>query len=98
MLIEIDFTSRWYILNGIYHGGYKMNHIAKIFLNGRSQAVRLPKEFRFDCDEVFVRKQGEDIIISPKAATWDLFFDQKSVFDEKFLGDREQPTAQEREF
>ena len=42
-----------------------MSHIAKIFMNGRSQAVRLPKEFRFDCDEVFVRKQGDDVVISP---------------------------------
>jgi antitoxin VapB len=75
-----------------------MNHTAKIFMNGRSQAVRLPKEFRFDCDEVFVRKQGDGIIISPKKATWDLFFEQKTAFDENFLVDREQPLTQEREF
>jgi antitoxin VapB len=75
-----------------------MNHTAKIFMNGRSQAVRLPKEFRFDCDEVFVRKQGEEIVISPKQATWDLFFEQKSAFDDKFLDDREQPAIQERDF
>jgi antitoxin VapB len=75
-----------------------MNHTAKIFMNGRSQAVRLPKEFRFDCDEVFVRKQGEDVLISPKQVTWDLFFEQQSAFDEKFLEDREQPTLQERDF
>jgi antitoxin VapB len=75
-----------------------MSHIAKIFMNGRSQAVRLPKEFRFDCEEVFVIKQGENILISPKRATWDLFFEQKSVFDEKFLEDREQPIQQERDF
>lgn len=75
-----------------------MNQIAKIFLNGRSQAVRLPKDFRFDCDEVFVRKQGDDIILSPKASTWDEFFDQKSAFDDSFLADREQPDHQERDF
>lgn len=75
-----------------------MNQIAKIFLNGRSQAVRLPKDFRFDCDEVFVRKQGDDIILSPKTSTWDEFFDQKSAFDDSFLADREQPDHQERDF
>jgi len=48
--------------------------IAKIFMNGRSQAVRLPKEYRFDTDEVYVTKQGQNIIISPKKTTWDEFF------------------------
>jgi len=67
-------------------------------MNGRSQAVRLPKEFRFDCDEVFVRKQGDGIIISPKQPSWDLFFEQKTAFDEEFLANREQPPLQEREF
>ena len=42
---------------------------AKIFMNGRSQAVRLPKEYRFDTDEVYITKQGENIIISAKEPT-----------------------------
>ncbi len=75
-----------------------MNHIAKIFMNGRSQAVRLPKEFRFDCDEVFVRKQGDEIVISPKQSTWDDFFDQPPAFDENFMDDREQSEPQNRDF
>ena len=75
-----------------------MSQIAKIFMNGRSQAVRLPKEFRFDCDEVYVRRQGKDIIISPKDETWDDFFDQESAFDDDFMKDREQPPTQERDF
>ena len=75
-----------------------MNQKAKVFMNGRSQAVRLPKEFRFDCDEVFVRKQGHEIIISPKQSTWDTFFDQSSAFGKNFLKDREQPQHQERDF
>ena len=56
-------------------------------MNGRSQAVRLPKDFRFNCDEVFVRRQGDDIIISPKQQTWDDFFDQESAFDKEFMND-----------
>ena len=45
-----------------------MKHIAKLFMNGRSQAVRLPAKYRFDCDEVYIRKDEKtgDIIISKK--------------------------------
>lgn len=39
---------------------------AKIFTNGRSQAVRLPKEFHFDTDEAYITRQGENIVISAK--------------------------------
>jgi antitoxin VapB len=73
-------------------------HVAKIFMNGRSQAVRLPKECRFDCDEVFIRKHGDEIIISPKKNTWDDFFDLPTVFEDSFLEDREDTEAQERDF
>ena len=71
---------------------------AKIFKNGRSQAVRLPKEFRFDCDEVFVHKQGDKVILSAKEPDWDEFFDVASVFAEDFLTDREDLPPQERSF
>jgi len=75
-----------------------MAQTAKIFMNGRSQAVRLPKDFRFDCDEVFIRKHGDKIIISPKKNTWDEFFDEESAFDDNFLEDREQEKPQNRDF
>lgn len=75
-----------------------LTHVAKIFMNGRSQAVRLPKEFRFDCDEVYVRKQGEGIVISPKKSSWDDFFNQNSAFGEDYLPDREDTPPQERDF
>lgn len=71
---------------------------AKIFMNGRSQAIRLPKEFRFDTDEVYIRKQGDHLILSAKKPTWDEFFDTKSVFDDEFLKNRQDNTAQERDF
>jgi antitoxin VapB len=53
-----------------------MSQVAKIFTNGRSQAVRLPAAFRFEGDEVFVRKDEEtgDVILSRKQADWDSFF------------------------
>jgi len=62
-------------------------------MNGRSQAVRLPKEYRFNCAEVLVRKQGNEVIISPKKITWDDFFDLPSAFDDDFLQDREDSAA-----
>ena len=76
-----------------------MEHqIAKIFMNGRSQAVRLPKEFRFDTDEVYITKQGSSVIITEKKPTWDEFFDSKPVFNDDFLKDRLDSKPQEREF
>ena len=73
------------------------NHIAKIFMNGRSQAIRLPKEFRFEGDEVYVRKMGSDVIISAQKPTWDDFFNQKSAFGNNFLIDRDDSAPQERD-
>jgi antitoxin VapB len=54
-----------------------MESVAKIFQNGRSQAVRLPKEFRFEGTEVKIRKQGEKVILEPiKKSKWpDGFWD-----------------------
>ncbi len=72
--------------------------IAKIFMNGRSQAVRLPKEYRFNTDEVYISRQGQNIIISEKRPTWDEFFDSKSAFDDDFLKDRFDTHPQERDF
>ena len=45
--------------------------IAKIFMSGRSQAVRLPREFRFDCDTVAIRRVGRHVILSPKYGSWE---------------------------
>ena len=72
--------------------------VAKIFMNGRSQAVRLPKEYRFDTDEVYITKQGKNIIISAKEPTWDEFFDSTPAFDDDFLNDRFDAGPQDREF
>ena len=71
---------------------------AKIFMNGRSQAVRLPKEYRFDCDEVYVEKQGDKLILTAKKPSWDEFFAMEPAFGADFLADREDLPPQEREF
>ena len=44
---------------------------AKVFMSGRSQAVRLPREFRFECAEVAIRRVGKHVILSPKYARWE---------------------------
>ncbi len=77
---------------------------AKIFMNGRSQAVRLPKAFRFDCDEVYIRRDEKtgDVILSKNPNSWDDFF---ALLDElepaeippEFLSDRPKDLPPERD-
>lgn len=69
---------------------------AKLFANGNSQAVRLPKEFRFAGDFVYIRRQGKDVILSSTPLTWEDFFNTESSFGEDFLSSREQDLAQDR--
>lgn len=78
-----------------------MKHTAKLFMNGRSQAVRLPVNYRFDCDEVYIRKDPEsgDVIISKKPGSWDDFFKLMQAIEipENFMADRDNETPQERD-
>jgi len=78
-----------------------MKHTAKLFMNGRSQAVRLPVNYRFDCDEVYIRKDPEtgDVIISKKPGSWDDFFSmmQEIEIPEDFMAERDSETPQERD-
>ncbi|MBR5485520.1 MAG: AbrB/MazE/SpoVT family DNA-binding domain-containing protein [Oscillospiraceae bacterium] len=63
---------------------------AKIFENGRSQAVRLPKKFRFSDEEVVVQRLGEAVILIPKTAVWQTFLDGLNSFtDDVFQNGRE---------
>ena len=71
--------------------------IAKVFKNGRSQAVRLPKEFRFEGDEVLIRKRGNDVILSPRPRSWDAFFKETPLPSENFMSSREDLPNQKRE-
>ena len=71
---------------------------AKLFENGRSQAVRLPKECRFSGDEVSVIKVGDAVILLPKNNRWSGFLTSLDMFTADFMPNgREQPDAQERE-
>ena len=66
---------------------------AKLFINGRSQAVRLPKEYRFDDDEVFITKVDEMVILYPRRKGWDLLARGIERFTEDFMAERDQPAA-----
>ena len=71
---------------------------AKIFENGRSQAVRLPKKFRFDTDEVVVQQLGDAVILVPKESVWQTFMDGLNSFTEDIFEDgRDQGTPEVRE-
>lgn len=74
---------------------------AKIFINGKSQAVRLPMEFRFKCNEVSVTKMGNALVLQPIADSWAMLFKNiKSISgeDETFLKNRNDSITQKRNF
>ncbi len=70
---------------------------AKLFRNGQSQAVRLPKEFRFEGDFVYVKKSGNAVILLPGLGCWDSLVASLDGFSEDFMTERGQPASQERE-
>jgi antitoxin VapB len=71
---------------------------AKIFINGRSQAVRLPKAYRFEGNEVYVKKTSEGVLLIPKdRSIWDTWEKNLIKYDESFMTKRNQPEiGQER--
>lgn len=70
---------------------------AKLFWSGRSQAVRLPKQYRIDADEVRIRRRGEAIILEPIPKDWSWLDAIAGNMTEDFMKDgREQPAMQER--
>lgn len=70
---------------------------AKLFKNGGSQAVRLPKEFRFEGSRVFVKRMGDAIVLLPRQDTWDVLFDSLERFTDDFMASRLQSEQQDRE-
>ena len=62
--------------------------LAKVFKNGRTQAVRIPKEFRLDTDEVFIERKGDSLILTPKTArrwrTWAEYFADRVPLSDDF--------------
>ena len=74
-----------------------MSRTAKIFMNNRSQAVRLPKEFQFQTREVFIRKEGSEVILSPRPADWTEYLAAGPVASESFMESVDDLPVQERE-
>jgi antitoxin VapB len=70
---------------------------AKLFQNGKSQAVRLPKEFRFGSDRVYIKRIGNVVILLPYQTPWETLLDSLSLFSVDFMSERIQPPAQNRE-
>jgi antitoxin VapB len=74
-----------------------MQRKAKIFMNNRSQAVRLPKEFQFKTHEVFIRKVGKDVVLSPRPLDWSSYLAEAPVASPDFMEGIEDLPVQERE-
>jgi len=71
---------------------------AKLFQNGRSQAVRLPKEYQFAGDDVFIQKHGDAVLLIPHEKAWEVFLEGLNGFSEDFMSEgRDQGENQERE-
>lgn len=70
---------------------------AKLFKNGQSQAVRLPKHLRFEGNEVYARRLGNAVILLPVNDPWGPLREALGAFSKDFMSEREQPEAEERE-
>ncbi len=70
---------------------------AKLFKNGESQAVRLPKEFRFKGDSVFIQHLGNCVVLVPRQHPWASMFAATKLFSEDFMAKRDQGFQSERE-
>lgn len=69
---------------------------AKVFRNGRSQAIRLPREFRVDTAEVYLKKTQEGFLVIPRDP-WEVFFEGVAELSEQFMAEgRQQPEPQKR--
>jgi antitoxin VapB len=70
---------------------------AKLFMNNRSQAVRLPKDFQFNTQEVFIRKEGADVVLSPRPSDWSSYLANAPVASPLFMENIDELPVQERE-
>jgi len=73
-----------------------MQRTAKVFMNNRSQAIRLPKEFQFTTSEVFIRRQGDEVILSARPRDWSAYLTPGPVASAEFMEGVEDLPAQER--
>jgi antitoxin VapB len=69
---------------------------AKLFKNGKSQAVRLPKKFKFEGTEVYIKRIGRNVLLIPKDDPWESLISSLDDFSDDFLVKREQPLFDKR--
>jgi antitoxin VapB len=69
---------------------------AKLFKNGKSQAVRLPKQFKFQGTEVYIKRIGRSVILIPKDDPWESLIGSLNDFSDDFMTKREQPVIDKR--
>jgi antitoxin VapB len=70
---------------------------AKLFKNGKSQAVRLPREFKFQGTEVYIKRIGRNVMLIPKDDPWESLLSSLDEFSDDFMVDRLQPEVDKRE-
>jgi antitoxin VapB len=70
---------------------------AKIFQNGQSQAIRLPKEYRFRGTKVYIKRIGNAVVLLPEYDSWQPLLESLTMFSDDFLSERNQPPTQARE-
>ncbi|MFC1882438.1 antitoxin [Thermodesulfobacteriota bacterium] len=70
---------------------------AKLFKNGKSQAVRLPKQFKFMGSEVYIKRIGRNVILIPKDDPWESLMSSLDKFSDDFMADRDQAVLDKRE-
>ena len=71
-----------------------MAQTARLFYNGKSQAVRLPKEFRFRGDKVIIKRLGNAVVLLPYHEPWQSLIESVGLFSEDYMEQREQPEPQ----
>jgi antitoxin VapB len=70
---------------------------AKLFINGRSQAVRLPKEYQFKGAGVYIKKIGETVMLFPKIKRWNIFLKGLNGFSDDFMSEGRAQKSQKRD-
>jgi antitoxin VapB len=70
--------------------------VAKLFKNGQSQAVRLPKAYRFKGNEVYVKRVGSAVVLLPEKNSWEPLLSSLEEFTDDFMQERNQPRGQDK--
>jgi len=86
-----------YTENIYLHSEVQSMDTARIFRNGQSQAIRLPKEYRFRGDRVYLKRMGNAVVLLPEYDSWQTLIESLSMFSDDFMAERDQPPIQVRE-